>query len=58
MSNAEDVPFEIRRADFFALAWAVLGVFSVTMVTASLVDDGSFDVSNALNALLAFCGSR
>ncbi|PSP41262.1 hypothetical protein BRC68_15210 [Halobacteriales archaeon QH_6_64_20] len=25
MSTAEDAPFEIRRADFLALAWAVIG---------------------------------
>jgi peptidoglycan/LPS O-acetylase OafA/YrhL len=44
MSTAEDGPFDIRRADFLAVAWIVLGVGQLAIGVVSLVDSGSFDL--------------
>ena len=56
MSTAEDVPIEIRRADFFAIAYAVWGVGFTVAAGATLIDDGSFDVPVALNAAAGLLG--
>jgi len=53
MGAAEDAPIEIRRADFLALAWAVLGVFYFAVATFSLVSGDPFDVPNVLNVVVS-----
>jgi len=50
MSNAEGVPFEIQRANFFAVAWAASGLLFVGLAGAPLVDSGSFGIPYAPNA--------
>ncbi|PSP60807.1 hypothetical protein BRC77_14845 [Halobacteriales archaeon QH_8_64_26] len=51
MSNAEDVPFEIRRADFFAVASAALGVLFAGLAGAPPLGGGSFGVPDVLNGV-------
>lgn len=50
MSTAEDTPFEIRRADFFAVVYTALGLLFAGLAGASLLGDGSFTVPNVANA--------
>jgi len=57
MSTAEDAPFEIRRADFLALAWAVIGAVYLLIELVPFAGGGSVDPAFVGIGLVWFAGA-